>query len=148
VTPQPTLNCSKSYDNFILVFVDVANHSPGPQTQLKESLSSVFNDSNDLKISTHTIKLFPIKPKNGEKINSKEKLRNIREETEPILSDVLCDKNGGRELKNGKCERLLDMAKHRKTSVRILERRYNQPKQSLSETDVEMATVLITFPAN
>ena len=135
--------------DFISLFLDKSAHCPVPQIHLNEGSDSVFIDSTDLKISAPTLKLFPIKPKNGEKNCSKEKLRNIREEKEPNLSDILCETNGGgSELKNGKSERLLDLAKHRKSTVRILERRYNQPKHSQSDTDVEMATVLITFPAN
>ena len=140
-------NFFKMYYNSL--FLDMSTHCPIPQIHLNEGSDSVFIDSNDLKISNPTLKIFPVKPKNGEKNCSKEKLRNIREEKEPILSDILCETNGGgSELKNGKSERLLDLAKHRKSTVRILERRYNQPKHSQCDTDVEMATVLITFPAN
>jgi hypothetical protein len=75
-------------------------------------------------------KLFSIK--NGEKIGPKDKLRNIREETEPMLPDESRRNN--------------DVNSRITSSVRILERRYNQPKQSQNDVDVEMATVLITFP--
>ena len=58
------------------------------------------------------------------------------------MQDSLQINNGGVH-----SERLLDVGRSFK-SIRILERRYNQPKQSINETDTEMAIVLITFPCH
>jgi hypothetical protein len=44
-------------------------------------------------------------------------------------------------------ERVVDVGKNF-ASIRILERRYLPPRTSASDTDVEMATVVITFPRN
>jgi hypothetical protein len=76
--------------------------------------------------------------------NEREKLKNIREEGEPMLNDGHDDGVGVGDVDVD--ERLLDVGNNY-TSIRILERRYHQP-MSDADVDVEMATVLITFPRN
>ena len=78
----------------------------------------------------------------GKAKNEKDKLKNIREEGESTLSDTSIDVGVDVDID----ERLLDVGNNF-ASIRILERRYHQP-MSDADVDVEMATVLITFPRN
>ena len=71
----------------------------------------------------------------------KEKVKTIREEAEPMINDA---GDSVVDIDVDVDERLLDVGKNF-ASIRILERRYHQPN---NDSDVEMATVLITFPRN
>ena len=71
----------------------------------------------------------------------KEKVKTIREEAEPMITDA---GDSVVDIDVDVDERLLDVGNNF-ASIRILERRYHQPN---NDSDVEMATVLITFPRN
>ena len=73
----------------------------------------------------------------------KEKVKTIREEAEPMINDA-GDSVVDIDVDVDVDERLLDVGNNF-ASIRILERRYHQPN---NDSDVEMATVLITFPRN
>ena len=93
----------------------------------------------DFKVAGNRKLIF--REKKGKIKSQKDKFKCITEET-ILMQDSLQINNGGVH-----SERLLDVGRSFK-SIRILERRYNQPKQSINETDTEMAIVLITFPCH